>query len=251
MKNRLANLFLLFVLCFCAATAAFAQKDGASKKDRKGAGETDSIGGREHAAEILGVKLGMDVPTALQTVFINANRQAGQEKPDSKRGEGKDKKDIRIIYKDLPQGELQIVFAGGKFVKEVALKYAKPPNIDDLRLPFTGFIGDGIVVSANRPDFAINATDVANTTRERGESYDGTRFDDRYSVGFTDNQKNQRIWWRDEKTVRNYRVRVQFFAADKIKDASAKFVVTAVRKLLLITPGDEAKFAQAFSLTDK
>ncbi|MBA2620419.1 MAG: hypothetical protein H0U87_04390, partial [Acidobacteria bacterium] len=87
--------------------------------------------------------------------------------------------------------------------------------------------------------------------RERGESYDGTRFDDRYSVGFTDNQKNQRIWWRDEKTVRNYRVRVQFFAADKIKDASAKFVVTAVRKLLLITPGDEAKFAQAFSLTDK
>ena len=193
----------------------------------------------------------MDVPTALEAVFINTNRRAGQEKPDSKRAEGKDKKDIRVVYKNLPQGELQIVFADGKYVKEVALKYAKPPTIDDLRLPYTGFIGDNIVVSTNRPEFAISATDVANTTRERGESYDGTRFDDRYSVGFTDIQKIQRVWWRDEKTPQGFKVRVQFFSPDKIKDAGAKFVVTAVRKLLYVTPGDEAKFTQAFSSDNK
>lgn len=251
MKERFKILFLSLVLCLSAATTAFAQKDTASKKDRKGERETKSIGGREHNAEILGVKIGMDVPTALEAVFINANRKTGQERPDSKRNEGKDKKDIRVVYKDLPQGELQIVFADGKFVKEVWLKYAKPPTIDDLRLPFTGFIGDGLVINSNRPDSAINAVDVGNTTRERGESYDGTRFDDRYSIGFTDIQKNQRIWWRDEKTPKNYRVRVQFFSPDKIKDAGAKFVVTAVQKLLLVTPGDEAKFAQAFSLSGK
>ena len=41
------------------------------------------------------------------------------------------------------------------------------------------------------------------------------------------------------------------FSPNKIKDAGAKFVVTAVQKLLMVTPGDEAKFAQAFSLTNK
>ncbi len=131
------------------------------------------------------------------------------------------------------------------------MKYAKPPTIDDLRLPYTGFIGDNIVVNANRPDFAINATDVANTTRERGESYDGTRFDDRYSVGFTDIRKVQRVWWRDEKMPPGFSVRIQFFSPDKLKDAGAKFVVTAVRKLLYVTPGDEAKFTQAFSTNNK
>ncbi len=246
---RFTSIFLLLFLCFGAAATAFAQKDVAAENDRKGKRETNSIGGREHEAAILGVKIGMDVPTALEAVFINANRKPGQEKPDSKRSEGKDKKDIRVVYKDLPQGELQIVFADGKIVKEVALKYAKPPTIDDLRLPFTGFIGDGLVVSSSRPDFAINAEDVGNTTRERGESYDGTRFDDRYTVGFTDIQKIQRIWWRDEKQTGNYRVRVQFFSPNKIKDASAKFVVTAVQKLLLVTPSDEAKFAQTYSLS--
>lgn len=249
MKDKSASFLLLIALCLGAASTTFAQKT--AKNDPKDKRQTNGIGGKEHDAEILGVKIGMDVSAALEAVFVNASRQAGQERPDAQRKEGKDKKDIRVVYKDLPQGELQIVFADGKFVREVALKYAKPPNIDDLRLPFTGFIGDGIVVNANRPDFAINATDVANTTRERGESYDGTRFDDRYSVGFTDIQKNQRIWWRDEKTPKNYRVRVQFFAPDKIKDAGAKFVVTAVRKLLFVTPGDESKFVQAFSSIGK
>jgi len=227
-------------------TAAFAQKDIGSKNNRKTDREANSIGGKEHDAEIVGVKIGMDVPTALEAVFVNANRKPGQEKPDSKRSEGKDKKDIRVLYKNLPQGDLQIVFADGKFVREVVLKYAKPPSVDDLRLPYTGFIGDNLVINSNRPDSAISAVDVGNTTRERGESYDGTRFDDRYSVGFTDIQKVQRIWWRDEKTKDGYRVRVQFFSPNKIKDAGAKYVVTAVQKLLLVTPGDEAKFANAF-----
>lgn len=246
MKFIFASWFLLLILC--AATAS-AQKDVAPENGKNDKRATKSIGGREHEAAILGVKIGMDVPTALEAVFINAARKPGQEKPDSKRGEGKDQKDIRIIYKNLPQGELQIVFADGKIVKEVALKYAKPPTIDDLRLPYTGFIGDGLVISSSRPDFAINATDVGNTTRERGESYDGTRFDDRYSVGFTDAQKVQRTWWRDEKQVENYRVRVQFFSPNKIKDAGAKFVVTAIQKLLFVTPGDEAKFKEKYSLS--
>jgi len=261
MIKKTNMLLVFFICCFAIVGTMQAQdnsgeksKDEKSKKSDKsknGGKAAASIGGKEHEAEILGVKIGMDVPTALQAVFVNANRQAGQEKPDAQRKEGKDGKDIRILYKKLPQGELQIVFADGKFVKEVALKYAKPPGIDDLRLPYTGFIGDGLVVSAARPDFAINATDVANTDRERGESYDGTRFDDRYTVGFTDIQKIQRTWWRDEKTNEGYRLRLQFFSPNKIKDAGAKFVVTAVQKLLFVTPGDEAKFAQAHSLANK
>jgi len=217
---------LLVAFCFVNVSLLIAQDTSDNKKsDQKKADKSkknesaSSIGGKEHEAEIVGVKIGMDVPTALEAVFVNAMRQPGQEKPDSKRNEGKDKKDVRVLYKNLPQGDLQIVFAEGKVVKEVLLNYAKPPNIADLRLPFSG-------------DIRI--------------ALDGDRFDDRYSVGFTDIQKVQRIWWRDEKTKDGYSVRVQFFSPDKIKDAGAKFVVTAVQKLLIITPGDEAKFAKAF-----
>lgn len=247
------SILLLFAFCFINVSQLTAQStsDKTKKEEKSKKGETTSIGGKEHDAEIVGVKIGMDVPTALETVFVNANRQPGQEKPDSKRNEGKDKKDIRILYKNLPQGELQIVFADGKFVKEVVLKYAKPPTIDDLRLPYTGFIGDDVVINANRPDVAINATEVGNTNRERGESFDGTRFDDRYSIGFTDIQRVQRTWWRDEKTTAGYSIRVQFFSANKLKDAGAKFVVTAVQKLLSVTPGDQAKFANVFFLSEK
>ena len=252
MKKNLTNLLLSVFICLSLMTLAFGQKERDSKNDRKSKErETTSIGGKEHDAEIVGVKIGMDIPTALEAVFINAKRQPGQEKPDSKRNEGKDNKDIRVIYKNLPQGELQIVFADGKFVKEIVLRYAKPPTIDDLRLPYTGFIGDDTVINPNRPDVAINASEVGNTNRERGESFDGTRFDDRYSVGFTDIQRVQRTWWRDEKTTAGYSIRVQFFSANKLKDAGAKFVVTAVQKLLSITPGDQAKFANVFSLSGK
>ncbi len=225
-------LLVFFICCFAIVSTMQAQdnsgeksKDEKSKKSDKsknGGKAAASIGGREHEAEILGVKIGMDVPTTLEAVFVNANRKPGQEKPDVQRKVGKDGKDIRILYKKLPQGDLQIVFADGKIVKEILLTYDKPPNIDDLRLPYTGDIGIAI---------------------------DGDRFDDRYSVGFTDNQKLQRTWWRDEKTAENYRVRLQFFSPNKIKDAGAKFVVTAVQKLLFVAPGDEAKFAQTYSLS--
>lgn len=222
-KETFGFLFLSVAFCLVSVSMLKAQetspKSDKNREDKakKGESATKSIGGKEHDAEILGVKIGMDVSTALQAVFVNANRKAGQEKPDAQRKEGKD---IRIVYKSLPQGELQVVFADGKAVKEVLLTYSKPPNIDDLRLPYTGDIGIAI---------------------------DGERYDDRYSVGFTDNLKIQRIWWRDEKTTSGYRIRVQFFSPNKIKDAGAKFVVTAVQKLLSVTPGDEAKFAQAVS----
>src|SRR4051812_8507208 len=91
----------------------------------------------EHDAEILGVRIGMDVPTALEAVFVNAKRKPGEERPDAKRNEGSD---VRVIYKKLAQGELQIVFAEGKWVKEVVLTYAAPPTYDDLRLAPTGSI---------------------------------------------------------------------------------------------------------------
>ena len=219
------SIVLLFAFCFVNVSQLTAQEtsDKTKKEEKSKKGET-SIGGKEHDAEIVGVKIGMDVPTALQAVFVNANRKPGEEKPDAQRKEGKDGKDIRVLYKNLPQGDLQIVFAYGKVVKEVLLNYAKPPNIADLRLPFTGDIRIAI---------------------------DGDRFDDRYSVGFTDSQKLQRIWWRDEKTTAGYSIRVQFFSPNKIKDAGAKFVVTTVQKLLIVTPGDQAKFAKAYSLSEK
>src|SRR2546427_1796788 len=75
--------------------------------------------GTGHEDQILGVRLGMDVTAALQAVFINAHRKPGQEKPDVMRHEGKDKKDIRVLYKELDIGDLQIVFADGKWVKEI------------------------------------------------------------------------------------------------------------------------------------
>lgn len=223
MNKIFISALLLICFCFVSVSLITAQENSENTKkndkSKKNENQQTSIGGKEHEAEIVGVKIGMDVPTALEAVFVNANRQPGQEKPDSKRNEGKDKKDVRVIYKNLPQGDLQIVFADGKVVREVLLNYAKPPNIDDLRLPFTGDIGIAL---------------------------EGSRFDDRYSVGFTDSQKLQRIWWRDEKTTGGYSVRVQFLSPNKIKDAGAKFVVTAVQKILVVTPGDEAKFAKAF-----
>lgn len=234
MKKIINLVFLLFICCLVNVAALLAQDDtgektkSESKKDEKKKDEKSkkadraSIGGKEHEAEILGVKIGMNVPSALEAVFVNASRKPGQEKPDAQRKDGKDGKDIRVLYKNLPQGDLQIVFSEGKIVKEILLSYAQPPNIADLRLPYSGDIGIAL---------------------------DGERFDDRYSVGFTDNQKLQRTWWRDEKTAEGYRMRLQFFSPNKIKDAGAKFVVTAVQKLLFVAPGDEAKFAQTYSLS--
>ncbi len=174
-----------------------------------------SIGGVEHENTILGVKIGMDVPTALQTIFENSGRKPGKEKPDAKRNEGKDNKDVRVLYKGLKDGEVQIVFANGQRVKEVTLIYGGPIPVDSLRLP---------------PSSGI------------GAAMGGQRFDDRYTVGYTSTNKLEQFWWRDENLPDGYRVRVGFISA---KRGSAQGVTAVARKILSVTPGDEEKFLKA------
>lgn len=176
-----------------------------------------SIGGKEHEDNILGVQIGMDVPTALEAVFRNANRNPGQEKPDAKRNEGKDKKDVRVIYKSLKAGNLEIVFAEGQWVKEILLAYAGPIPIDTLRLPYSSDIG---------------------------EAMGGERYDDRYTVGYRDTNKLEKFWWRDETTTGGYRVRVGFISG-KLTVGGSQAITTITRKIVSITPGDEAKFSKA------
>jgi hypothetical protein len=257
------KLLILSVLSVIFTTIIFAQnKDDKSK----------SIGGKEHEANIFGVTIGMDVPTALEKVFVNANRQPGQEKPDGKRSEGKDKKDIRVVYKNLPQGELQIVFADGMFVREMVLIYAKPPLLDDLRLPFTGSLGNSTslittstvggrdanvergnlssnttVLDGTKEIDGFNATNLANTDRRRGEALEGARFDDRYTIAFTDNQKLQRLWWREEKSAQGFRTRVQF-VSEKVTKAGANLVVKIAQKMVSLNPEDEKDFRKSLNL---
>lgn len=178
-------------------------------------GQYDSIGGKEHDLNIYGVMIGMDVPTALQTVFMNANRKPGQEKPDAKKNEGKD---IRVVYKDLPDGELQVLFADGKVVKEIVLRYAKTQRVSDLRLPNSSGIG---------------------------EVTSGERFDDRYTIGFVDNKKQEKLWWRDEKVDNSYNVRLTFLSGNLTKDTTMWWQ-TIVQKAISIKPGDEDRFVKAY-----
>lgn len=264
MKRNLFQILgtcLVFAFLGSGATAAFAQ----GKDDPKNSGKK-SIGGKEHETNILGVTIGMDVPTALKTVFLSADRKPGQEKPDAKKMEGADKKDIRVVFKNLPQGELQIVFADGKYVKEMVLIYAKPPLVDDLRLSYTGSLGNSSssvttsTVGSNAPGVergdlstntkvldgtqeidGFNATNLGNTDRRRGEGLGGARFDDRYSVGFTDNQKLKRIWWRDEKMAEGYKIRFQFVSESRLKPG-ANLVVRIAQKIIFLSPDDEKEF---------
>lgn len=178
-----------------------------------------SIGGHQHDTDILGVKIGMDVPTALQTIFTNSGRRPGQEKPDGKRTEGKDHQDIRVLYKGLKEGEVQIVFGSGQYVKEIVLIYASPPHTNELRLPLSSSI-----------QVAMG----------------GERYDDRYSVGFTSEKKEEQIWWRDENTASGYRIRVSFVSR-KLKEEPTVENRTIVLKTISITPGDESKFLKATS----
>lgn len=205
------NLFLILTLLILCISGVSAQE----KKDN----EIKSIGGEEHETSIYGVKIGMDVPTALETVFVNANRKAGQEKPDAMKKEGKNEKDIRVLYKDLPKGDLQIVFADGKYVSEIALNYKEVKNIDDLRLASSGSIG------------AANA---------------GQIYDDRYTIGFVDSKKQEKLWWRDEKAPGGYEIRVSFLSGSSLKDGTLWWQ-TVVQKAISIKPGDEKKFAKAMN----
>jgi hypothetical protein len=184
-------------------------------------GQTKSIGGKEHDDNILGVKIGMTVTEALQTVFVNANRKPGQEKPDVMRQEGQDKKDIRVLYNDLKVGKLQIVFANGKWVKEIILDYATRPMYDELRLAPSGNINDAM---------------------------GGQRYDDRYTIVFTEETiaKRQRIWYRDEKNALGFRERIQFISGRKPDEGTIEGK-QIVRKVISISPGDEEKFARAMA----
>jgi hypothetical protein len=178
-----------------------------------------SIGGREHDDNILGVRIGMTVSQALEAVFVNANRKPGQEKPDAMRNEGADKKDVRVLYNDLKIGKLQIVFAQGKWVKEIVLDYSQPPLYDELRLAPSGNIGDAM---------------------------GGDRYDDRYTVAFTEESaaKRQRIWYRDEKTNLGFRERIQFISGKKPDDATIEGK-QIIRKVVSVLPADEEKFLKA------
>lgn len=180
-----------------------------------------SIGGKEHDDNILGVKLGMTVPEALQAVFVNANRKPGQEKPDAMRQEGPDKKDVRVLYNDLKVGKLQIAFASGKWVREIVLDYATRPLYDELRLA---------------PGSSINA------------AMGGDRYDDRYTIVFTEETlaKRQRIWYRDEKQAAGFRERIEFISVRKPEDGTIEGR-QIVRKAISVTPGDEEAFIKAMT----
>lgn len=175
----------------------------------------------EHEDSILGVTLGMDVPTALQLVFVNAHRNPGQEKPDAKKVEGPDKKDVRVLYAGLAVGDLQIAFAEGKFVREIVLDYALKPVFSDLQLAPSGSIGS---------------------------VQGGERYDDRYSVGYTNENgpNKQRVWYRDAKTPLGFSERIEFISGKRPDDAIGEGKLI-VRKMILVTPGDEKKFLAAMA----
>jgi len=178
--------------------------------------QNESGPANEHEDNVLGVKLGMDVESSLKAVFVKADRKPGQERPDALRYEGKDKKDVRVLYNNLKVGKLQIVFAGGKWVREITLDYAKPPIYEDLRLA------------------------------PNGQSYNaisGQRFDLRYTIGYTEENeaKRQRVWYRDDKTPFEFRERIEFVSG-KHPDSGSLEGNQIVRKAIFVTPGDEEKF---------
>ncbi len=209
LRKSLKILIFSIVSTVLFAGGALAQADSKEK----------SIGGAEHEMNIYGVKIGMSVPAALEAVFRNANRKAGQEKPDAMRKEGKGEEDIRVLYNDLPEGQLQVVFAGGRFVKEIVLTYTSRPTIEDLRLPSSSDIG------------------VATS---------GERYDDRYTVGFVDSKKQEKLWWRDESDG-DYKVRLSFRSGNVLKDGQLWWQ-TLAQKAITVLPGDEKKFKKAMEL---
>ncbi len=163
-----------------------------------------------HDLSIKGIEIGMDVPTALGAVG---------RKPDAKRNEGKDKKDIRVLYKLDDSSALQVVFADGKWVKEILIQYPKPLSSGDLGL--------------------LESSDTFSNAG--GE----TRRDDRYAVGFTSDEKRERYWWRDEKTPEGYRLRIGFVSGNLTRGGLAAREV--VRKIITIVPEDTEMFAKAMA----
>lgn len=214
MNNRLKLMALLQLVLLLLSTLLLSSPVWSQET-------TKSIGGKEHEDNILGVKIGMTVQQALESVFVNGQRKPGQEKPDAMRQEGKDKKDIRVLYNDLKIGKLQILFLQGKWVKEIVLDYSVRPLYDELRLAPSGNIGDAI---------------------------GGQRYDDRYTIAFTEESaaKRQRIWYRDEKLPQGFRERVEFISGKKPDDTSVE-AKQIVRKIITVLPADEEKFLQAIA----
>lgn len=177
------------------------------------------VAGTPHETGVYGVRLGMDVPTALQAVWQNARAsEPGKERPDAKKNEGKD---TRVLYK-LKEGNLQIVFADSKWVREIQLEYAKPLLQDDLKL--------------------LDSTGTFDNTEG------GTNRDDRYSVGFTGDDKKERFWWRDEQTPDGYRVRVGLVSGKLTKGGMAGKEI--VRKVVTVVPEDKGKFEKAVAKSE-
>ena len=208
----LLPLLLLLPLALSAATAR-AQAQAAAPS--------------EHDDSVLGVRVGMDVAGALEAVFVNAKRKPGEERPDAKRSEGRD---VRVVYRKLPQGELQIVFAEGKWVKEIVLAYAARPKFDELRLAPTGSIA-----GAGTNDRAENQLQM------------GKQYDDRYSIGYTSERKLERYWWRDDRADGGFRVRVGFVSDKLTSGGGGQASQTIARKIVGVTPGDEAAFLKAMA----
>ncbi len=169
----------------------------------------------QHAGTIYGVSVGMTVSEALEGVYYSARRKPGEEKPDAMRKE--EKGDIRVLYKTLPLGELQIVFDQGKIVREIVLTYVQRPSIEDLRLPASSDIG------------------VASS---------GARYDDRYSIGFVDTKKQEKLWWRDLQIGRGYQTRISFRSGNVLKDGQLWWQVIT-QKAVMVKPDDVKKFRKA------
>lgn len=208
-----------------AATAVAAQDKTAGGAQAK----PQATAQGEHDDEILGVRVGMSVSDALRAVYEHTATEHAPARPDALKEEGKDKKDIRVVYKNLKEGELQIVFAGGKtgLVREATLIYAKQPTMSDLHLPPTGSI-----------DVMTVRNDALDSTLNIGQVYDT-----RYSVGYTDDRKTERYWWRDERQAGGYEVRVGFISK-KITGMGSGQVDDRIlaRKVVMVKPGDEQKF---------
>lgn len=191
---------------------------GLSQLTAYGQVKDGSIGGKEHDMNVYGVEIGMDVSTALQNVFVNANRSPGQERPDAKKNEGKDNKDVRVVYRSLPDGELQILFAEGKYVSEIVLRYAQVKRVAELRLPNSSGIG---------------------------EATSGERFDDRYTIGFVDNKKQEKVWWRDVKSEGVYQIRLSFLSGNLTRDTT-QWWQTIVQKAIIVRKEDRDVFIKSF-----
>ena len=58
------------------------------------------------------------------------------------------------------------------------------------------------------------------------------------------NKKQEKLWWRDEKTDKGYQVRLAFLSGNLTKDTT-QWWQTIVQKAITINPEDSEKFMKA------